>query len=94
MKAAHPKLSVAPEDCLLQDGAKAGLTGAGSLPCPRTRPLGTSGVPWDQLSEQKWELTYFPGELTTMYVAAPCPLVRMSLTTTGPHHQHRGPKFR
>lgn len=94
MKAARRKLNMAPEASLLQDGAKSEPKGAGRLPCPQTRALGTSGVPWDQLSEQKWELIYFPGELTTVYVVALCPLVRVPLSTTGPHHQHRGPKFR
>lgn len=94
MKAARRKLNMAPEASLLQDGAKSEPKGAVRLPCPQTRALGTSGVPWDQLKEQKWELIYFPGELTTVYVVALCPLVRVPLSTTGPHHQHRGPKFR
>lgn len=70
MKAARRKLNMAPEASLLQDGAKSEPKGAGRLPCPQTRALGTSGVPWDQLSEQKWELIYFPGELTTVNNAA------------------------
>lgn len=94
MKAARRELNMAPEASLLQDGAKPEAKGAVRLPCPQTRALGSSGVPWVELSEQKWELICFPGELTTVYVAALCPFVRVSLSTTGPHHQHNGPKFR
>lgn len=94
MKAARRELNMAPEASLLQDGAKPEPKGAGRLPCPQTRAVGTSGVTWDQLSEQKWELMYFLGELTTVYVAALFPFVRVSLSKTGHHHQHSGPKFR